>query len=416
MAKRFLIITQFSKFWVFFFPISSFLFYNYVGFNNQICKAIYFFSVPITIFYSFPELRNKHRHTLYSNIIRNILFLTMFSMIMAYFFWGQDFMLSYRVTASYLAIVYFFYLMQVKPDLSFIEKLIWFYCIFYIMLWLYALIRAPNLTFGFEPEMGIDNSRGIFRLEIPGHAFVALGFFVALVKFVETKKIKWVVIFSILFIIIILHVTRQIIIFSFLVGLFYLLKEKKYLWIWLLTAYLFITFICSVTVAEESVIGKLYNVTQVQANQHNQGENDIRIREYQYFFTNYSKNIITDIFGNGVAHSESEFGKMENRIANNYDIYGGDVGYAEIFMRLGLVGLLCYGIIFYKAIKQKIPPKYMYAKLYIIYLIFANIAASWVFQDVIVICICLYILEVNKLMETTKNHKSSIYKTEVLSN
>lgn len=402
MAKRFLIITRFSKFWVFFFPISSFLFYNYVGFNNQICKAIYFFSVPITIFYSFPELRNKHRHTLYSNIIRNILFLTMFSMIMAYFFWGQDLMLSYRVTASYLAIVYFFYLMQVKPDLSIIEKLIWFYCIFYIMLWLYALIRAPNLTFGFEPETGIDNSRGIFRLEIPGHAFVALGFFVALVKFVETKKIKWVVIFSILFIIIILHVTRQVIIFSFLVGLFYLLKEKKYLWIWLLTAYLFITFICSVTVANESVIGKLFSVSQEQASQQMEGDRDIRIKEYQFFFIKYSKNILTDIFGNGVAHSESDFGKLEINIANKYYFFGNDVGYADLFIRLGIMGMLCYGYIFYRVINQKVPLKFMYAKLFIIYLIFANIAASWIFQDVIAICICLYILEINNLKQKNK--------------
>jgi hypothetical protein len=326
---------------------------------------------------------------------------------MAYFFWKQDLMLSYRVTAVFMAIIFFFFLLHAKPNLSYIEKVIWFFCILYIALWLYGLLMAPNQIFGIENENGIDDSRGIFRLSIQGRAFVVLSFFTAISKYVETKKKKWIGIFIFLFIIICMQVIRQVIAFSLLTGLFYLLRKNKYIWLWLSLAVIGMIAFGSMKIDNKSIIGKMVVLSQDQVQEQQSGNENIRITEYRYFFTKYSKNIVTHIFGNGVAHSESEYGKIENKLAQNKALYASDVGYGEIFIRFGLLGLLFYGLIFYRVIKQKVQKKYMYAKLFILYLIFANIAASWIFHDTIVICICLYILETchKKQLKDELKHK-----------
>ena len=188
-----------SQFWIFFFPISSYFFYNYVGFNQQILSYIYITSLLITTFIVFPEIFKSQRNKIYSSLIRNIFLLMSFSMLMAYFFWGQSLDLSFKFTSSYLTIIFFFFLLKVKPNLDYIEKLIWLFTILYILIWLYSLMKAPVLTFGISNENGLDNERGIFRLHIPGRGFVILSFFMAINKFSETKKLKWLFILLILY-------------------------------------------------------------------------------------------------------------------------------------------------------------------------------------------------------------------------
>lgn len=258
---------------------------------------------------------------------------------------------------------------------------------------MYGLFKAPDIVFGLETENSIDNVRGIYRLSVLGKGFVILSFFFAVSKFVETSKKYWIIIFSLLFIVIVMHVIRQIIAISFLVSVYYLLKKNRYLWLWVGFASILLIPFVSYKVDDNTLIGKLIALSENQIEAHESGEENIRISEYRYFFTEYSKNAFTALFGNGIPHSESVFGKRELKINKEKKYFASDVGYAEIYMRFGLVGLILYAIIFYRVIIQVVPKKYMYAKLFMIYILISNIGASWIFQDVIVICICLYILE-----------------------
>ncbi len=383
---------KFFQFWIFLFPIASYYFYRYVGINEQVSKAIYFLVFPITLIMAYEKLVSNSQNFLYTKPLKKLLLLMFFSTIMAFVFRGQSFMESYTVTSVYLAIIYFFLLLKIKPDLEYIEKVIWVLCIVYIILWLYGLYMAPIHVFGIEREGGIEDTRGIFRLSIPGKGIVILSFFLAITKFVETKEKKWIIIFSLLYMVIIMHVIRQIILWSAIVGLIYLFRKSK--WIWLVAIlFSFVFFFVNPKLGGNSVLGNLLSETTDQYSSQKSGDENIRITEYKYYFTEYSENIFQVIFGNGVAHSASSFGKMESSLAENKYLYASDVGYAEIYIRFGIIGLLLYGTIFYRSIKQKVLPKYMYAKLFIIYLMFANIAASWVFHDTIIICLSLYILE-----------------------
>jgi hypothetical protein len=389
-------------FWLYFFPLASFYFYEYVNFNLHIIKLIYFAIIPIVIVYVSSELIKTHKDSLYIKLVKYIFVLIVLSVFIACVFWGQNILLSYRSTAQYIAIIYFFILLKIKPDLKLIENIISCFCVLHLACWIYGMMKAPELTFGINPENTLDDSRGVFRLNIRGFGFVILGFFFAICKYSETRMKKWILIFTFLFIIIVLHVTRQVIVISLIISLIYLLKNSKYLWILTGISTITFLFINNKTLNEDSLIGRLFALTNRQIELQQSGEEEyIRITEYRYFFTEYSKNTITDILGNGVPHGESDYGKREIALQQHH-LYTSDVGYAAIYTRIGMLGLIFYCLIFYRVARQKVPTRCMYAKLFMIYMIFANIAASWVFHDMIVICICLYILEYSQIKKSNK--------------
>ncbi|HCT9758124.1 TPA: hypothetical protein OUD47_005320, partial [Klebsiella pneumoniae] len=125
----------------------------------------------------------------------------------------------------------------------------------------------------------------------------------------------------------------------------------------------------------------MVNLTLDQLTSQKSGDDNVRLLEYNYFLTNYSKNMITDIFGNGIPHFQSSYGLKEISIREQFSYFMSDVGYAAIFVRFGVIGLLLYLFVFVKAAFQKVDKQYIYAKLFIIYLAIANVTAAWVFED-----------------------------------
>ncbi|MCV5263450.1 hypothetical protein OFC55_37910, partial [Escherichia coli] len=61
------------------------------------------------------------------------------------------------------------------------------------------MIKAPQVIFSSDPDAGIDDSRGIFRLSLEGKGFLVLGFFIAVTKYVYERNVKWLVCFVFLF-------------------------------------------------------------------------------------------------------------------------------------------------------------------------------------------------------------------------
>ena len=181
------LISPGQKFLLFFFPLASFYFYKHVDLM-RISKAIYFFLLPIVVLFVSPELlKVKHKNSLYAGYVRWIILLIIFSIMMAFIFWGQDPALGYRITAYYMTIIYFFVLKRIKPDVQYIETMIWSFCIIYLLVWGYALLASPQITFGARGGE-IDTSRGVARFVITGKDAVILAFFIAVSKFVETKR------------------------------------------------------------------------------------------------------------------------------------------------------------------------------------------------------------------------------------
>ena len=384
----------FQYFLVIFFPIASYNFYKYVGININLSKGIYFITLLLSFLLVISELFKKFRTYRYANLMRLLVFFMFFSIFISYAFWNQDIVMGYRSIAPHLAIIYFFILLKLRIPIKSLEKIIWIMTIIYILLWTYAIIKAPELVFGLDSEAdSITNDRGFFRLSIPGADIIILSFFLAINKFNDTKKKFWIFIFGGLFLIIILHVIRQIIIISFLIGLYFLLKKNKYLWIGLAFGGILLLGISNIKVNDNSIFGKLLNLSKDQIDENNTGEKDVRIQAYQFFFTEYTKNPINVIIGNGVPHMDSKLGKIEYNIAQRDSLWSSDVGFASIYIKYGIIGLLLYFSILKKVMFQKLQPQYMYARLFIIFVFGTTIAAEYIFTDVIIFALAIYILE-----------------------
>lgn len=393
---------------LFLFPILSYYGYKYNGFNLTAIKAMYFVSIPIMMayvgrlwfsrnFYSVPHFTNMSLITAS----------TLFSIFMSYAFWDQNIMLGYRVTAPFLSIVYYFYLMKTRPSLHIVETIIWLYTGIYILLWLYGTSQAPATIFG-DPEDILDDSRGVFRLFIPGKAILVLCLFLSINKFVITHNNKFLFVALLLFTIIVAHVIRQVILLSFLVSIYYLLRNNTRVWLYmLLVGIASLMLIESVEIPQDSTIGNLVALTESQLDSQKSGEDNVRLREYMFFFNDYSKNFLTDVLGNGMPHANSDYGKFYvNIVQERYRYFLSDVGYAQMFVLTGWMGMGLYLVLFFKVSKQSVFSNIMFAKLFIIYQIFANVAASWYRHDVILIALCMYLLSMNDIKKSI-NEKSN---------
>lgn len=128
------------------------------------------------IVYLMPSLFKIKRKSKYEIPFRLLLLIIVFSMFSSLLFWGQDIILSFRATAPYLGLIYFFPFNESKTRKRTIRENCISFCCIYIVLWCYGMIKAPQVIFSSDPDAGIDDSRGIFRLSLEGKGFLVLGF------------------------------------------------------------------------------------------------------------------------------------------------------------------------------------------------------------------------------------------------
>lgn len=382
-------------------PFISWYGYNYIGFNITIFKAIYFAILPILAIYIFREFKGT---SFIKSYFRKLTILISFSIIMSWLVWEQPITLGYRSTAPILSIIFIFLLYKNQYSESELRKFIEIQFIIYSLLFLYALYKAPEVVFGLDNEKELSDSRGIFRITIANSGFLILAFFMFLNNWVVEKSKKYIILAIFAFILIIMTTVRQVILWSFIVSIFYLFRKWKYMWGILAISIITINF-TTIKINEDSVIGSLIELTENQVNDNQQGDTYIRFLEYEYYFTNYSDNFLTYIFGNGQSHSESALGKYEEKLNNYYGFYQSDVGYARVFVQWGILGLIWVILLFHYPLKYKMPENLIFLKLYVIYQIFANIAASWFWHEIITICVTYYMIDCFALSKNNKLNK-----------
>lgn len=373
------------------FPIISWQAFMYAGFNMTILKALYFILLPILGLYIFEEFKNS-KNSYIKKKFKQLTLTIVLSIIMSWIVWDQSIVLGYRSTAPILSIIFIFLLYKNKYTEEELRKFITIQFFIYALLFLYALYKAPEIVFGFDTEKELNDDRGIFRITIANRGFLFLSFFMFLNNWMVQHSKKYFCLTGLAFILIVMTTIRQVIFWSFLIGLVYLFRKWKYIWILAISLIVAINTI-TIRVNNDSILGSLINLTEQQIDENKSGNTNIRLLEYEYFLTSYSDNPLAWLFGNGQYHADSEMGKYESKVRNVYKFFQSDVGYARIYVQWGIVGLILIFILFYYPLKFRFPDKLIFLKLYIIYQIFANIAASWFWHEIITICITFYMID-----------------------
>lgn len=292
--------------------------------------------------------------------VQLISFSILLSIFMAKYTWDQGFEYS-PTTLPYLVWFVFFYLLNTKLTIRTIESIILIYGLIYILLFLFQFTHNNVVYFGFQDEFILD--RGVVRINFPGGGVFFLSCFIALNRITGHFKNKavWGLYALIGLAIIVLQVTRQSIAVMLGVYLIHFLRNAK-LPLKIVTAVLFIA-AGYVFINSDNSISK--GLAAQQKNDVSAGNDYIRVVAGKYFLTQFTPNIESKIFGNGVSNETSNYGKKVKSLEDNDYYFITDVGLIEVYILFGIIAIIGYLMIFVLSFKIPVPPGYYYLKYYL---------------------------------------------------
>lgn len=313
----------------------------------------------------------------YQKLIKCMIVSMLLTFITSMLFWGQSPVLTFRVSYSLFYLFAFFYLSKYNLPLDTIEKIIVLFGLIYSVIWVYAMVFNPLLVIE-RYDGDVDTSRGMARFRLAGSCLLYMAYFISLNKFFVKKNLINLLLVTLFFFMIFFQLTRQIIAITFIVTLFYVFHNKIK---WLVG--LLVSLICLIHFSKDidpssiqlTPVRAMVELTMSQAEE-NESEENIRITAYKYFFSSLSPNVVTDLFGSSFPHTESPYGVKTEKLSDQ-GLFLSDVGYAQIFVTTGFVGLVLYLLLFGCSFFVKLPKEYMYAKLYMIFMALCTIATDY---------------------------------------
>lgn len=385
----------------------AYQFYGAAFLNQFIIKLSCTLLVLGMIVYVGKQITTSKRNIPFYNLFRWITFGVFFSIVLTWIFKGQSIPLSFTVSArNVLQIIIFFFLWKIKPSQKILEKYILGFGFLYIILWCYAMTKIPEVVFG---DMGkndsFDISRGIIRVNFVGRGNLILAFFLCLNRFKVTQLTKWLLFAFIFFVFNVLQLTRQLILWPMAVGVVYLLWNRRNWCVGIIAVVFTLYFtLPTIELSDRSVLGAMINLTEQQIENQQDGD-DVRIREYEYFFSEWHDNLVTFLFGTGQPHGASNFGLWyKQNVMDGLNFYLSDVGYASMFAYYGLIGLFFWIILYVKGVFFKISCSLTYTRMWLAFMILANLAAAWYEKPDFLIptLICFYLIGQDKFRNNYK--------------
>lgn len=295
-----------------------------------------------------------------------------FSMVMAYISWGQGFRDSLLETSQYILWPLFFLLLHLKVPIRTLEKIILAYGVLYVILYFFQYANAHTVLFG-KPISGEEFSeqRGAIRIIFPGAGIFILAIFIALTKITQAVRYRWLYLgFAALGLIVpIMQVTRQFIAGVVLIYFYHFFKSQSILKKTLILG----AFAGGVLVLLNADIPMIRGVIEVQQRDTKLGKNYIRVQAGEYFLTDFSPNVLSQVFGNGAPNwGISRYGKFMERLSNTQEYFLSDVGIIAVYAMFGIFAIGGFMLMWYKSFTLPVPEQFAYVKYYLWYLLLTS--------------------------------------------
>ncbi len=347
---------------------------KFINFTLESYLQIVFCLVGILI--SAPYIFKKHIIG-FNLAILFLFFSVIFSICCAIISWDQSIVDSFKATIPFALWIFAFYLTNSNIQISTIEKIILSFGIIYVLLYIFQILNANTIYFGWKEE--IEKERGVLRFVLPGGDIFVLATLIGLVKFKTQEKINWewspIILIGI--IIPFMQATRQYIVaisFMYLIHFLYKSNIVRKIIIFLFFSIGLILLFTSQHPIIQGIIG-------AQNETINEGKDYIRIRSGQYFINDFSPETINRIFGNGIAYGDkSYYGKFVSNLRKEKYFDVSDIGLIGAYAMFGILFIIGYIIIWINSFKLKLPPEYRYAKYYLWYILITSITCDSVYH------------------------------------
>lgn len=381
--------------------LASIFFFEPVFINATILKVISWIIESVLIANVFLYILFHPFGDKIAIVLRTMCIILLLSFFTSYFFHDQGFLFTIRVFLNSSFLFLFFYLKKYAISPSTIEKMILRITLVYAFLFLICLAVFPRIIFGDNgDDVQINTDRGIARVRLLGTCFLYFSYFLILNRAILYKKRKDIIFSIFLFTLILLNVSRQHILFSFLLGGWMLIVHvslpKKIIIVSSLALFIFFAY------TYIPIIQNLVALTQDQYAE--SGTQNVRLLAYEYYFESYNKGILPSLLGNGIPHYDSKWGISIVSIIERTGYVLSDVGYDKIYIYFGLLGLVTYFISLVLSLLKKIPRQYIYCKYYLAFIAFTTISSHSFFTDMITMAIAFYIIHIVKNREDYNTH------------
>lgn len=334
--------------------LSSVAFFNYHAIlSDQAVRALFYLSALGGIFVAWLKARGGERTAEYPHKAYFLLMVGIFiSVFMSSLYHPQSLMVSVMtslpVIFAYGTLWAYFYfdipiskVMKAYMVLAVISSIVYF-C---------NMATFPNNIFG-EPMLDLDETRGMIRIKLPFVEMFPVLIFYVINRWHDDKKAKWVLIGAFLFLMVVLSVIRQVILYTALLSLIFILKKVS----WKVKAG-----ICAGVLAVVVFVLPMIPIYQAmvelsedQVEQNEAEEENIRITAWRYYTYDNQTGALTPIFGNGTASlGNSIWGIAFDAETEENGCFAEDVGWAGFYWHYGIIALIGLLWLMIDALKRK---------------------------------------------------------------
>lgn len=338
----------------------------------------------VMLFYSFKEISfSRHKYPTL------ILISTFISATIAVIFWNESAFREFGAMHNYQLVLVYFILCKLKADNVDVERALVILALLYVCCWIYQVSKVPEMIFGADHDTDISNteSRGFFRFFIPTKENMPLLSLFAYELYRRTKKTIYLAFVPICFLIVVLHVGRQMIAWSFVSIFLLLLYHNRKKWKRLVVVSVALYFVGNILIENVPTLNLLFDKTTTQLDS---AEDDIRTACIKYYLENSIANPVTFLFGNGLGADGQLYAFTQRSLT--FGFYESDIGFVALLFDFGLFGVLIYLMLFFRILRMPVEPKYIYLKCYIIYIYGSYILAHNLTTNIFFNMCALYIL------------------------
>lgn len=378
--------------------LASLSFYNPFGLiSPQIGKFLFYLICLVALLYAKRQgitlKRTNYPKTVYKILLGSIAF----SIVMVKLFQDQSLKTTIIATLPYIfAYLTFYIFMKLNIPKKQLERMIWIFCYISMGIYIVNALSFPNMIFGADKEE-FDMSRGIARLGVFSIELIVLFFFYAINQWIQTKQKKYVWLILLTFVFIVLSVTRQIIGLSVVLGLLFIIQKAS------LSKKIGVIIICLLlyifVIPQIPIFKTMAELSEAQAERNRYENEDIRITAWRFYTYEYQTNGWTAVFGNGIPSvGNSKWGNDFERTVSLK--YGGngcnyvDVGWAGFYWIFGAIATLCILILLIKGVIKKKSQNRQYLAYWCVFIILTSIASGPIlfYSQIVSIATVLYLI------------------------
>lgn len=381
----------------FFVALASMSFFSpsFINVSDQLYKGAFYFAVFCLFLVTKKKEGSNNRNSEKNFLDKAVLCLIVCQVLSAFsasIFEQQDIFVGLIATLQGMAFVVYFALKKNDLPVNKLERIVKALAVTYI------LVMAINFLLS-VPVFGTgsyDELRGGMRFRLPGIYWVLLYFMKKVndyKSYAQKKDLLWIVV---LFSVIILSLTRQLILFSGIFALLLFIRHsslpKKLL---ILSSFIIVSIFL---LPQISVISNLINQSGKEIADQEKYDN-IRLTAFDYFAFKCPRNFAQILFGIGVpAFGKSSYGAKYEAYCKPRHLFREDVGWAGFYYNYGLIAVVILLIIFMNISTLKLKSEYLYLKYFVVCVGFLSIASApiQITNEVLTLSTSLYMATLKK--------------------